>query len=603
MTYSKSLFRYALLLLPGLMPAEYVCSATTRLAADEPNMPTARIAAKTTWLRQTVQCSPPPENVRLLLASSGNVTVYFNGQRLTRSAAFDDSWLAWDVTTLIRRGTNCLAVVLNRNDAEPATIAAWFDGLQSSQSKSNPWRITTDAPPIGWQQTDFNDRDWTVAEAGTPLDLTANSVRKIHQQTWTVDAGASRHNANGFRFREGDHVVLMGGTFIERAQEYGYLETSLNRLADGVHVTFRNLGWSADTVFAESRGIFDSPAKGYERMIEHVRAEEPTVIFLCYGQNEALEFPSPNAGIKKFVQQLNQLMTDLKPTGAEIILVTPHPFFETAQPLPNPTQWNPRLQEYAEVVKSVASETKTPLLDLFTDFAKAMQRSGAHDMVPDLAVNGLGSHPDLSRVHFQSWTDNGMHWNSSGYSRIGPLFAARLNGGQLVQHHVVVNYNTKQVLPTGGQVRNLNWSAQNRFGVEFDFRPDNLSSSPITVQLTDKMLDVLNGFHVTTHYESNPKMHLTKKVTSQGESILFSTNQNPRFELLRELTVKKNELYFHRWRPQNITYLFGFRKHEQGNNAVEIAQFDPLIDELEKQIHEAKQTQWQTITISQSDEQ
>ena len=41
--------------------------------------------------------------------------------------------------------------------------------------------------------------------------------------------------------------------------------------------------------------------------------------------------------------------------------------------------------------------------------------------------------------------------------------------------------------------------------------------------------------------------------------------------------VAKNLLYFHRWRPQNVTYLFGFRKHEQGQNAVEIPQFDPLV--------------------------
>ena len=47
---------------------------------------------------------------------------------------------------------------------------------------------------------------------------------------------------------------------------------------------------------------------------------------------------------------------------------------------------------------------------------------------------------------------------------------------------------------------------------------------------------------------------------------------------------QKNELYFHRWRPQNETYLFLFRKHEQGNNAVEIPQFDPLIESKEQEI-------------------
>ena len=43
-------------------------------------------------------------------------------------------------------------------------------------------------------------------------------------------------------------------------------------------------------------------------------------------------------------------------------------------------------------------------------------------------------------------------------------------------------------------------------------------------------------------------------------------------------------LYFYRWRPQNETYLFGFRKHEQGNNAREIPQFDPLVEAKEKEI-------------------
>jgi lysophospholipase L1-like esterase len=54
----------------------------------------------------------------------------------------------------------------------------------------------------------------------------------------------------------------------------------------------------------------------------------------------------------------------------------------------------------------------------------------------------------------------------------------------------------------------------------------------------------------------------------------------------RAALVKKNELYFHRWRPQNETYLFGFRKHEQGKNGIEIPRFDPLVEAKEKEIAE-----------------
>lgn len=47
----------------------------------------------------------------------------------------------------------------------------------------------------------------------------------------------------------------------------------------------------------------------------------------------------------------------------------------------------------------------------------------------------------------------------------------------------------------------------------------------------------------------------------------------------------KNDLYFHKYRPQNETYIRGFRKHEQGQNAKDINAFDPLIAKVEAQIH------------------
>ena len=58
------------------------------------------------------------------------------------------------------------------------------------------------------------------------------------------------------------------------------------------------------------------------------------------------------------------------------------------------------------------------------------------------------------------------------------------------------------------------------------------------------------------------------------------------FEALRAVVKEKNRLFFNQWRPQNETYIFGFRKHEQGQYAAEIPQFDPLIAEQEQKIRE-----------------
>jgi len=53
---------------------------------------------------------------------------------------------------------------------------------------------------------------------------------------------------------------------------------------------------------------------------------------------------------------------------------------------------------------------------------------------------------------------------------------------------------------------------------------------------------------------------------------------------LDDMIVDKNELFLHRHRPQNETYLMLFRKHEQGNNVVELPRFDPLVEALDQKI-------------------
>ena len=91
----------------------------------------------------------------------------------------------------------------------------------------------------------------------------------------------------------------------------------------------------------------------------------------------------------------------------------------------------------------------------------------------------------------------------------------------------------------------------------------------------------LNGVHFTSQGY--------RKVASVMMEVMGFENKvnvsNSEREKLRQIILKKNRLFFNRWRPQNETYLHGFRKHEQGNNAKEIPMFDPLIKEKEREIH------------------
>ena len=55
-------------------------------------------------------------------------------------------------------------------------------------------------------------------------------------------------------------------------------------------------------------------------------------------------------------------------------------------------------------------------------------------------------------------------------------------------------------------------------------------------------------------------------------------------ESLRQMINKKNEIAFHRWRPENFTYLYLFRAHEQPGTAAETPDFEPLVTKAEQQI-------------------
>src|SRR5581483_6140445 len=81
--------------------------------------------------------------------------------------------------------------------------------------------------------------------------------------------------------RDGDRVVLLGSTVIEREQRYGYWETALTSRLPERNIVFRNLGWSGDTVFGHARAGFGSVPDGFRNLKEHVTAVNPTLIVVA----------------------------------------------------------------------------------------------------------------------------------------------------------------------------------------------------------------------------------------------------------------------------------------------------------------------------------
>ena len=267
---------------------------------------------------------------------------------------------------------------------------------------------------------------------------------------------------NPFVFADGDRVALIGGTVVEREQKYGDWELALTLLNKDRKVTFRNLGWSGDTVWGESRGSFGGQPDGFRKLIALTKELNPTVIVLCYGQVESF---AGEKGVSAFAEQYGKLIDAVAPAGTRVVLLTPLPF-EDVKPLTDATGKNANLKLYVEATKALAAKRKVEVVDWFS-----------------------ASDPKETKP----LTENGVHMAATGYA------------------------------------------------------------------------------------ETAKRIHPSPLAHADTERVAVVTK-------MQERIVAKNELFFHRWRPQNETYLFGFRKHEQGKNGKEIPEFDPLVEAAEKEI-------------------
>src|ERR1700743_3312800 len=81
---------------------------------------------------------------------------------------------------------------------------------------------------------------------------------------------ASLHAAEPFEIKDGDRVLFLGDTLLEREGTYGFLETRLDEQFPDRHFIVRNLASSADTPLGWSRASFDPAAKGFDRLKEQI---------------------------------------------------------------------------------------------------------------------------------------------------------------------------------------------------------------------------------------------------------------------------------------------------------------------------------------------
>ena len=98
------------------------------------------------------------------------------------------------------------------------------------------------------------------------------------------------------------------------------------------------------------------------------------------------------------------------------------------------------------------------------------------------------------------------------------------------------------------------------------------------------------------HLNSDGYREAAKQICKTLELPDSQWETSPNTEPLRQEILQKNVWWFHRSRPANMAYVFGFRKREQGQNAIEIPQYDTLINDSETRIAKLKDLKSKAVT-------
>jgi putative heme-binding domain-containing protein len=383
---------------------------------------------------------------------------------------------------------------------------------------------------------------------------------------------AQTASPHAFHLKAKDRIAMIGDTLLEREMTWGHLETRLTARYPHHELVFRNYAWSGDNPAGQSRASFawnQSRESWQDRIVRELETFHPTVVMLGYGMASSLE---GREALPAFRSDLNRLLDRIQKVSKHqaplrVILMGPMHHENMQGDLPDPTAHNQVIKAFSEVIQSIAAQREYPFVDLYRDLGDG--------------------HADAFK---RPLTDNGIHPNPYGYARIADLYQSVM---RCEPWPWLLELSANGLVGPGSRGHQVFDLRHSTTGIQFELRDDLLPFPNVTradtlipSTLNPRMMrfEGLAPGSYALKIDGRVYAVRTAREWAQGQAF----RRGPQFdqaEALRHQIIEKNELFFHRFRPQNQTYLFGFRKHEQGQNAVEIPQFDPLIEAKEQQIH------------------
>jgi len=359
-----------------------------------------------------------------------------------------------------------------------------------------------------------------------------------------ASASPPPEKAPPLELKQGDRVVFIGNTFAERLALFSHFETLVTALYPEHELSFRNMGWSADTLSLQPRPL------NFGDMDSHLEKQKADVIIACYGMNEAFE---GRAGLARFEQDWEDFLQGMSEarfngeSAPRIAIISPIAHEALGGKLPGPAAHNKNLRLYTETMRRIAAGHGLPFADLFT---------------PTSDLSG----PPLTR--------NGIHLNRYGDWVTAQIMAQEL--GLTSGHSLAVKIDAERhELPI-------------RFRLDehppLPPPPAGAGTPPVDLRPLVVVKGLAPGRYVL---QVNREPVVSGSAADWARGVRIRSGPTAGLaEGLRRTVVEKEEQFFYRWRPVNGEYIYGRRREPFGviNFPKEMEALDKIVAGLDRKI-------------------
>jgi lysophospholipase L1-like esterase len=211
--------------------------------------------------------------------------------------------------------------------------------------------------------------------------------------------------AKDFALKDGDRVVFYGDSITDQRLYTTFTETYVITRFPKLDVSFVHSGWGGDRVTGGGGGPIDV------RLKRDVFAYKPTVMTIMLGMNDGSYRAFDEKIFDTYAKGYERIIDSVKKElpGIRITVIQPSPYDDVTQPPKFEGGYNAVLVRYSQFVKELAEREKLGVADLNAPVVAALEKAKATDaelakkIIPDRVHPGAGGHLLMAAELLKSW--------------------------------------------------------------------------------------------------------------------------------------------------------------------------------------------------------